>query len=124
MEIRINKEIKDYRESIFFGLTLRQFFCSVIAVGAALGIYFGLKNVLGRETVSWLCIVCAAPFATAGFFNYNGMTFEQFVVAVIRSEFIYSGLRLFKSENYLYNMLQEVEQNAEKPKQTGKKKGS
>lgn len=124
MEIRINKEIKDYRESIFFGLTLRQFFCSVIAVGAALGIYFGLKNVLGRETVSWLCIVCAAPFAAAGFFNYNGMTFEQFVVAVIRSEFIYSGLRLFKSENYLYNMLQEVEQNAEKPKQAGKKKGS
>ena len=124
MEIRINKEIKDYRESIFFGLTLRQFLCSVIAVGAALGIYFGLKNVLGRETVSWLCIVCAAPFAAAGFFNYNGMTFEQFVVAVIRSEFIYSGLRLFKSENYLYNMLQEVEQNAEKPKQTGKKKGS
>ncbi len=124
MEIRINKEIKDYRESIFFGLTLRQFLCSVIAVGAALGVYFGLKNILGKETVSWLCIVCAAPFAAAGFFNYNGMTFEQFVAAIIRSEFIYSGLRLFRSENYLYNMLKEVDQNAEKPKQTGKKKGS
>ena len=52
LEIRINKEIKDYHESLFFGLSMRQFACSVAAVGAAVGIYFGLKNVLDKETVS------------------------------------------------------------------------
>ena len=70
MEIRINKEIKDYHESLFMGLSMRQFMCSLGAVGAAVGIYFGLKGVLDKETVSWLCIVCAAPLAAAGFFNY------------------------------------------------------
>ena len=33
MEIRINKEIKDYHESLFFGLSTRQFICSVVASG-------------------------------------------------------------------------------------------
>lgn len=69
MEIRINKEIKDYHESLFFGLSTRQFICSVAAVGAAVGIYFGLKNHIDKETVSWLCIVAAAPIAVTGFFK-------------------------------------------------------
>lgn len=121
MEIRINKEIKDYHESLFFGLSFRQFACSVVAVGAAVGIYFGLQNVVGHETVSWLCIVCAAPVAAAGFFRFNGMNLEQFILAYIRSEFIYAGLRLWKSENILYNMYQEVLHDDNKNKQ-GKSK--
>ena len=107
MEIRINKEIKDYHESLFFGLSTRQFICSVAAVGAAVGIYFGLKNYIDKEMVSWLCIVCAAPIAVAGFFNYNGMNFEEFVKAFIYSEFLCSGVRKFASENYLYNLCRE-----------------
>lgn len=108
MEIRINKEIKDYHESLFLGLSMRQFICSLGAVGAAVGIYFGLSKVLDKETVSWLCIVCAAPLAAAGFFKYNGMTFEQFVVAFIYSEFLCSGVRTYKCENYLYEAYKEV----------------
>ena len=108
MEIRINKEIKDYHESLFMGLSMRQFMCSLGAVGAAVGIYFGLSNVLDKETVSWLCIVCAAPLAAAGFFNYNGMNFEQFVVAYIYSEFLCSGVRTYQSENYIYETYKEV----------------
>lgn len=81
MEIRINKEIKDYHESLFFGLSARQFICSVAAVGAAVGVYFGLKDIVGKEMVSWLCIVCAAPLAAAGFFKYNGMQLEEFITA-------------------------------------------
>ena len=127
LEIRINKEIKDYHESLFFGLSMRQFVCSVAAVGAAVGIYFGLKNVLDKETVSWLCIVCAAPLAAAGFFRYNGMNFEQFVIAVIYSEFICSGVRKFESENYLYEAYKEVLADVsvrKKKTQKGKKKNS
>lgn len=60
MEIKINKEIKDYHESMFFGLSARQFICSVLAVGAAVGTYFGLRDIVGKEVVSWLCVVLAA----------------------------------------------------------------
>lgn len=100
MEIKINKEIRAYRESIFFGLSMRQFFCSVCAIATAVGIYFALNNSLGKETVSWLCIVGASPVAAAGFFNYNGLTIEKLAVAWVKSELLYAGRRLYKAENY------------------------
>ena len=36
IEVKIPKEIREYRESIFFGLSARQFTCSLLALGAAL----------------------------------------------------------------------------------------
>lgn len=83
MEVKINREIRDYTESMFFGLSLRQFIFSVLAVGIAVSIYFGLRNYFGTETVSWMCILGAAPFAALGFIKYHGMTAEQFLWAYI-----------------------------------------
>ena len=100
MEIKINKEIRNYKETIFFGLSLRQFICSVLAVGAAVALYFCLHGILGQETVSWVCIVGAAPIAAAGFFHYNGLTLEKFLWAWFKSEFLMAGNRVWKSENY------------------------
>ena len=105
MEIKINKEIRTYKETIFFGLSLRQFICSVLAVGMAVFIYFVLHDVLGQETVSWVCIVGAAPMAVAGFFLYNGLTFEKFLWAWFKTTFLMSGRRVWKSENYYLNEL-------------------
>lgn len=124
MEIRINKEIKDYHESLFFGLSFRQFLCSAAALAMAVGVYFGFRNIVGKETVSWLCMVCAAPIAAAGFFQYYGMNFEEFIIAYIKSEFLYAGIRVFQSENILYNIYQEVLDDAAKhtKKEARKKK--
>ena len=69
MEIKIPKEIRDYTEAIFFGLSLRQFIFSALAVGVAVLLYFGLQKHLGTETVSWVCILGAAPFAALGFYT-------------------------------------------------------
>ena len=102
IEIKIPKEIRQYKESIFFGLSARQFFCSLAALFIAAGIYLGLGRLIGRETASWLCIVLAAPFAAAGFFSYNGLTFEQFLWAVIKSELLFAGERKYISENPYY----------------------
>ena len=40
MEVKINKEIRDYTEAIFFGLSLRQFIFSALACGIAVGLCF------------------------------------------------------------------------------------
>ena len=107
MEVKINKEIRAYKENMFFGLSLRQFTCTIGAVGVAVGIYFLLRKPLGQEIVSWLCIVGAAPIGAAGFFQYNGMTIEKFIVAFIKSEFLYAGMRVYKSENHWIKLLNE-----------------
>ena len=38
MEVKINREIRNYTESMFFGLSLRQFIFSVLACGIAVGL--------------------------------------------------------------------------------------
>lgn len=105
MEVKINKEIRSYTESIFLGLNLRQCIFSVLAMGAAVGVYFGLKGTLGTETVSWLCIVAAAPFAALGFIKYNGMTAEQFAWAWLKSEVIFPKRYTCISNNLYYEAL-------------------
>lgn len=104
MEIKINKEIRQHKETIFFGLTVRQFVCSVSAIGVAVGIYLPLHGLLGDEITSWLCILFAAPLGVAGFFQYNGLTFERFLWAVIKTCILCAGPRKWKSENYLYEL--------------------
>ena len=69
MEIKINKEIRAYRETLFFGLSVRQFVCSVLAVGAAVGLYFSLSQVLDRETVSWCVSSVRLPWPLPVFFS-------------------------------------------------------
>ena len=116
MEVRINREIRDYTESMFFGLSLRQFFFSVLACGVAVGIYLGLGPILGTETTSWLCIVAAFPFAVMGFLKYNGMTAEKFVAAWFKSTFLIPKVLTFGNTNYYYAML------AAEPAKTARKR--
>lgn len=110
IEVKIPKEVRSHKETIFFGLSVRQFICAVIAVGIAAGIYLGLGGIIGKETASWLCIICAAPAAVAGFFSYNGMSFEQFLWAFLKSEILCAGPRKFRSENLHYSMLNRKEE--------------
>ena len=79
MEVKINKDIREFSESIFFGLTMRQFIFSLLACVIAVILYFTLKPFFGIETLSWICILGAAPFAVLGFVKYNGMTAEKFI---------------------------------------------
>ena len=99
MEVRINKEVRDYQESLFFGLSLRQFVFALLAVAVAVGVYFGLRSMVGNADVGWLCVLAAFPFALGGFFQYNGMTLERFLLAYIRSEFLFPRRLVFKSDN-------------------------
>ena len=98
-EIELNKEVLDYKESIFFGLSLRQFICSLLAVIVAVTVYFSLRNILAKEILSWLCLILACPFAVAGFFKFNTLTLEQFLWQMIKTCLIYRGRRVYKSVN-------------------------
>ncbi|MBP3841955.1 MAG: PrgI family protein [Bacilli bacterium] len=107
MEVKINKEIRDYTESVYFGLSLRQFVFSILACLVAVLLYFLLKPYFGIETLSWVCILGAAPFAAIGFIKYNGMNAEEFVLAYIRNEFLTPKELTFKPSNYYYELLKD-----------------
>ena len=51
MEIKVNKEVRDYTETVI--------------------IYLSCVDILGMETTSWLCMLGAAPFASLGFITFQ-----------------------------------------------------
>lgn len=122
MEVKINREIREYTESIFFGLSLRQFIFSVCACVVAVILYFILKPYFGIETLSWVCILGAAPFAVLGFVKYNGMTAEKFVVAWIKSMILTPKRLTFKPINLYYEDLKNIESRKLKTERKKKKK--
>jgi hypothetical protein len=105
MEVKINREIRNYTETMFFGLSLRQFVFGVLAVVVAVGLYFVLKPYVGTETVSWMCVLGAAPFAAMGFITYHGMTAEQFLWVWLRSELLEPKQLICEPTNYYYEAL-------------------
>ena len=110
MEVKINREIGDYTESVYFGLSLRQFIFSILACGVAVGLYFLLKPLFGIETLSWVCILGAAPFAAIGFFSWHGMTAEKALFAYLRSEILMPNELKFKSIN-LYDEIERSDKD-------------
>ena len=105
MEVKINREIRNYTESMFFGLSMRQFIFSILACGVAVGLYFLLRPYFGVETLSWVCILGASPFAMLGFITYHGMTAEQFIWAWLRSEVLEPRELHFEASTLYYDLL-------------------
>ncbi|MBQ9298836.1 MAG: PrgI family protein [Clostridia bacterium] len=115
MEVKINKDIREFSENIILGLSLRQFIFSLLACVIAVILYFVLKPYLGIETLSWVCILGAAPFAVLGFVKYNGMPAEKFIIAFIKSEILIPKKLTFKAKNiYMETLRPAIDKNLKK----------
>lgn len=86
IEIKIPKEINDYKEKFLFGLTIRQFIFLVAALAICVPLYIFGKDYLGDDVVSWLIIIIAIPILAFGFFRYEGLPFEKFVAMIYRQK--------------------------------------
>ena len=109
MEIKVNKEIMDYHESVFMWLNMREVLCVGLAAGVATGVFFLFQKRLGVETTGWICILCAAPFGGLGFVKINGLRLEEYVTAFVKTMFIMQKTRIFISENFYDQDETEVE---------------
>lgn len=116
MEVKVPRDVLKYEEAMFFGLSLRQFLYSVLAIGAAVGTYFLADPLLGTETASWLCIVAALPFALMGYVRYNNMTAAQFVRAWVRSELLFPKVLVYHGYNLYHECLEQGRAETDKPK--------
>ena len=114
MEVKINKEIRNYTESIFFGLSLRQFICTVLGCALAVLLYFLFKPLLGLELTSWVCMLGALPFILLGFVKYNGMLLEKLLIAFIKSEILTPKELHFKAVNIYEEIVKNYLDNKKK----------
>ena len=94
IEVRIPKEITEYKEKIMFGMSVRQLVCTVLAVVLAVGMGLLLTKVFGMtiDTASYGIILVVLPILAIGFIQREGMPFEQYMRLVLRHRL--SGNRL------------------------------
>jgi hypothetical protein len=107
MEVKINREIREYTESIFFGLSLRQSIFSFLAIAMAVVLGFAVRGKVSTEVLSWICIFGAIPFALMGFLTYHGMTAEQFAWAWLRSQVLEPHRYCNTPQNIYYQLLKD-----------------
>ncbi|HMM32487.1 MAG TPA: PrgI family protein [Clostridia bacterium] len=100
MEVKLLKEIRNYSESILFGLSMRQFLFAALAVGCSVAVYFIFHNIMSTEAVGWLCILSALPGAFLGFFKYQGLNAEDFLRTTMR--YLFSATKLPRVNTNLY----------------------
>jgi hypothetical protein len=107
IEVRVPKEIRHYKEKLFFGLNVRQTFSIILALSINIPLYIFIRPYIGDELASWLIILTAGPLILIGFFNYNGMPFEHFILCIVRFQFLTPQKRKYVVEN-LYDLLMDM----------------
>ncbi len=124
IEIKIPKEIRHYKEKLVFGLTVRQALCTFVMLLINVPTYIYGRQFLNEELISWIVLILAIPMALIGFFKYNNMNFESFILAFLRSEVIYPKKRIYETDNVFENIkdfLQEEEISIKKVDRSKKK---
>ncbi len=88
IEVKIPKEIQEYKSKLVFGLTTRQIIAitGALAVGVPLGV-FGYGRISG-DTLSWMVILSVVPFAGWGWFTFKDMRFEVFMKSFLSMNFL------------------------------------
>ena len=109
IEVKIPKEIRTYKEKLFFGLNLRQTICAALAIAINAPLYIYVRPYIGDDLASWLIILTAAPLFLIGFFKYNGMPFEQFILCILKFQLLTPQKRKYKTEN-LFGILMKTHQ--------------
>lgn len=134
IEIKIPKEITEYKEKFLFGLTIRQFVSAVAALAVCVPLFIFGKDYLGEDVIGWAIILVAVPIFAFGFFKYDGMPFEKFLGMLYRQKWVEPQRRVYEElpvfwhcreeiiENEIAHQLAEIKRNKKLAK-LAKKKG-
>lgn len=108
IEIRIPKEITEYKEKFLFGLTVRQFVSAVAALAICIPVFIFGKEFLGDDVTGWLIILIAIPIFAFGFFRYDGMHFEKFLVMIYRQKWAEPQKRTYEELPVFWECREEI----------------
>ena len=108
IEIKIPKEITDYKEKFLFGLTVRQLVSAVVALAICVPLFIFGKDYLGEDLVGWIIILVAIPVFAFGFFRYDGKPFEKFLALIYRQKWVEPQKRKYEELPVFWNCREEI----------------
>lgn len=123
LEVKVNKDIREYKQDVFFGMNMRQLGFTAVAVAVGIGTYLGFRNILPENVVFLLCAAFAAPFMMGGFWEYNKMPLEEVIIVWWRSKHIPPELP-YVAENKYKDLMEDKVKELEEEKKNANKHSS
>lgn len=131
-DVKIPKEIKNYKEKIIAGLTKRQLLFVTLGLACGVTVYIYGNKYLGDDITSWLVILIVCCVVYFGL-DIHGIPPEKYLVILVKKKLLYPSVRTFKRENAyeraieekyreLENRLYELENRGRRERKKGKKK--
>lgn len=112
MEFKMYKEIRNYYERFFMGLSLRQLICGGIGLAVALVLGFGLRGRVSGETLSWIIPSAVVPFFMIGFKDVKGMPMEKFIIAWFKQRFLMPKKLILRNDDIYSKLFKEMDSDA------------
>lgn len=107
IEVRIPKEIKEYKEKIIFGLNLRQLISVLVGGIVCLGTYFIISPFVGADLASDIIIIEAIPIFAFGFIKVRSFNFETYAKIFIKHK-LGKNKRTYENKLYMQNLREEI----------------
>ncbi len=114
MEIKTNKDVTEYEENVFIGMTMRQTALGIAGVAVVAGAYFMTYSRMNSNLASWVAIGLGLPCFLFGFAKPHKMKLEKFLVIWFRSNFLEHRRLPFRTENKYYEACFLEEKESEK----------
>lgn len=116
MEIELSEDLQHYKESFILGLTVKQAFFSILALGTGTAVVLLLYNRIGITLSCYVATPFVVPLALTGFYHYHGLTFWQFTGKMVHFAFFNRPLPYWSTES-----MQELGQIVSEEKQEEQK---
>lgn len=108
INIRIPKELTEYKSKVIFGLTGRQLVCFGIAMVIGVPVYFAARTYLGSTIASYILIAVSMPCFAFAVIKKNELPLEKYLKVAIRNRFT-PQVRKYQNNNS-YDTLIDLEE--------------
>lgn len=114
IEVRIPKEITDYKAKILLGMSGRQLISAGIAAATSLILFFSLRDVVSLQMLGRLVMIINIPVIAVGFLQKNGLTMEKWIPIILKHKLNNHRLTYVTDENKCKDKKEEIKKNAAK----------
>lgn len=127
MEIELSEDLQHYKESFILGLTVKQAFFSILALGTGTAVVLLLYTRIGVTLSCYVATPFVVPLALTGFYHYHGLTFWQFAGKMVHFAFFNRPLLYWSTESMgelekIVSEEKQEEQRARNRKEDSEKK--
>ena len=104
----IPKDMNKIKSKVVLNMTKRQLICFGTAVLIGVPIYIFTRGTIGNSPAVLLMMAMMSPLFLLAMYEKDGIPAEKLVRNYVRAKFYWSGIRLYKPENW-YKTLTEQE---------------